>query len=88
MNLFMIPVSFNIGTVCGTIVGAIFDISIIQIDPLHYATSFPSGVIVGMYTGGPLGVISGLILCDNGVTGGIVGGVIGGVGGLFSPKRI
>jgi hypothetical protein len=88
MNIFTIPISFVVGTVYGTITGVIIDLSIIHGDPLHYANSFPSGVIVGMYIGGPLGVISDFLIRDNGVIGGIVGGIVGGVGGLFSPKRI
>jgi hypothetical protein len=88
INIIAVPVSFVTGTTCGVIVGWMFDTSIIQKDPLHFATGFPSGVTIGMYTGGTLGVISDLLIHDKGITGGIIGGIIGGVGGLFAPKRV
>ena len=86
-NISVSPVSFTIGMACGSIVGAMFDFSLIRRNPKRYAVSVPSGVLVGMYGGGVLGLLTDTIINDYGVVGGILCGCIGGMCGAMASKQ-
>lgn len=82
------PISFTIGSICGSVVGSLFDLSLLRKDPKHYALGIPSGMLVGMYGGGVLGLVTNTLIHDYGVFGGIICGCIGGICGAMAPKQV
>ncbi len=81
-------ISFVVGTISGSIVGATIDLLAIKQNKLLYSTSWPSGVTCGLGLGGIFGIISNFLLNDNGIVGGIaIGSVTGILGARYNSEK-